>query len=285
VPYSVPWADPSIANEAIAADQQRLIEVDLRLIWRELVQGTTVVIGEFHGPKRCGLVLSALQGGPEIVNPLEGRLRRVLESILSGCEQKVVAMELNLAASTIALSGRVALMRLGARVKPSRAHSVLTLAATAAVRKVLVPASVSYFTRHGVNLQVIGLPRADLALVGQIPRAELDVVRALVEGRTYAEIARVRGTSPRTVANQVGGAFKRLQVSGRGQLLQRLFVLSGWIRTQQSPGALTKPEVLHQAPSCARPSALNAIHAPPRLCSQANRDPGLPQQRLQPSYD
>jgi hypothetical protein len=47
-------------------------------------------------------------------------------------------------------------------------------------------------------------------------------VRGLLEGRNYLEIAKKRGTSTRTVANQLAAAFRRLGVSGRASLLNHI---------------------------------------------------------------
>ena len=63
-------------------------------------------------------------------------------------------------------------------------------------------------------------PEARLAPVWS--PAEFAVVRGLLEGRNYLEIAKTRGTSTRTVANQLAAAFRRLGVSGRGSLLNHV---------------------------------------------------------------
>ena len=52
--------------------------------------------------------------------------------------------------------------------------------------------------------------------------AEMAVARAVVEGKSNAEIARERGRSPRTIANQVAAIFKKLGVSSRLELARRL---------------------------------------------------------------
>ena len=44
----------------------------------------------------------------------------------------------------------------------------------------------------------------------------------LLEGRSHAEIARARRTSTRTIANQVSAIFRRLNISGRGELMSFL---------------------------------------------------------------
>ena len=63
-------------------------------------------------------------------------------------------------------------------------------------------------------------PRARLTL------AELDVLTELIDGRTNAEIARRRGRSVRTVANQVASVLRKLG------LRSRLDVVAGAPRSQ-----------------------------------------------------
>jgi len=47
------------------------------------------------------------------------------------------------------------------------------------------------------------------------------VMTALLEGQSYARIARRRRRSVSTVAKQVGSAFRKLGVSSRGELAAR----------------------------------------------------------------
>ena len=51
--------------------------------------------------------------------------------------------------------------------------------------------------------------------------AEAHVAREMLAGRTNAEIARARGTSIRTVANQVARVFRKLGVHGRFEFVAR----------------------------------------------------------------
>jgi DNA-binding CsgD family transcriptional regulator len=51
--------------------------------------------------------------------------------------------------------------------------------------------------------------------------AEREVALAVVSGATNAEIATRRGTSPRTVANLVARAFRKLGVGSRRELAAR----------------------------------------------------------------
>jgi DNA-binding CsgD family transcriptional regulator len=60
-------------------------------------------------------------------------------------------------------------------------------------------------------------PRSGPPLTG----AEGEVITALLEGQSYAEIAGHRGRSVETVAKQAGSAFRKLGVSSRSDLLAR----------------------------------------------------------------
>jgi DNA-binding CsgD family transcriptional regulator len=49
--------------------------------------------------------------------------------------------------------------------------------------------------------------------------AERQVALAILAGRSNAEIARIRGTSPRTIANQVAHIFRKLGVKSRSEFV------------------------------------------------------------------
>jgi DNA-binding CsgD family transcriptional regulator len=51
-----------------------------------------------------------------------------------------------------------------------------------------------------------------------LTRAELEVASALLDGGTNQQIAAARGSSVRTVANQVASIFRKLGVGSRGEL-------------------------------------------------------------------
>ena len=51
-----------------------------------------------------------------------------------------------------------------------------------------------------------------------LTEAERDIVDRVLEGHSNAEIARARGTSARTVANQLAGVFRKLGVQSRSEL-------------------------------------------------------------------
>jgi DNA-binding CsgD family transcriptional regulator len=56
----------------------------------------------------------------------------------------------------------------------------------------------------------------------ELSDSERAVARALIAGSSNAEIARVRGTSVKTVANQLYAMYRKLGVSTREELVARL---------------------------------------------------------------
>ncbi|RYZ09176.1 MAG: hypothetical protein EOO73_05295 [Myxococcales bacterium] len=226
---SAGWSAPAELAEppaelrarAKAVDAVSATELDLAVLWQELVCGACEVIDYFFTDERC-LLLTKPRVAPG--RAIEGRRLAIVQAVLCGGGQKAVAIELGLAASTITMHARLALSALGVDGKPSRAHPILMLAArSAADASAALGANLSFIEQSGGQLRVLSLSRPDAALGGVLPPAELAVARRLVEGHCYADMARMRGTSARTIANQIAAVFKRMRVSGRNELVHRLW--------------------------------------------------------------
>jgi DNA-binding NarL/FixJ family response regulator len=219
----------SLREEAVAIDPSAGSQVALAVLWKELSLGLSRVVDGFFTEARCLLLTTPNR---EPTSPVQGRRLQILEDVLTGVGQKRIAMDLGLAPSTVALNARLALEMIGVCSRPSRAHPLLMLAARASQhREAGIAGSLSFLNHGGVPLKLISVPRPDLPLKGVLPPAELSVVRSLIEGERYEEIAQRRGTSTRTIANQITAVFRRMKVSGRNELLIRLF-------TDTSPTAL-----------------------------------------------
>jgi len=218
-----------LRERAVAADHASTMDISLALLWRELVHGICYVVDDFFTEDRCYVVLAEADG-PAV--PLEGRRLAILEAVLCGYGQKSVAIDLDLAPSTIALNARLGLKYLGLSCKPSRVHPLLMVAAKAGSRSDgTLAATVSRMAVGEQQLRVVALPRPDRRLFKVLPPAELAVIRLLIEGYCYEEMARLRGTATRTVANQITAVFRRMRVSGRSELLSRLFFSEGMERS------------------------------------------------------
>jgi DNA-binding CsgD family transcriptional regulator len=82
-------------------------------------------------------------------------------------------------------------------------------------------ARVSTFTFRGEAFVVASYP---LRVDGAFPltAAERDVANLVLEGRSNAQIAQARGTSVRTVANQVAAILRKVGAGSRFELIARL---------------------------------------------------------------
>jgi DNA-binding NarL/FixJ family response regulator len=212
--------DFDVRRMAILADRASDLDISLAPLWRELVDGHARLVDVFFTEDRCYLVL----GPTQVTLPLTGRRREILEAVLCGVGQKCVASEQRLAVSSIAMQARLALEQLGLSCKTSRAHPLLMLLARAGSRHdERVRATLSFVETGHEQLRVVAMGRPDLTLARSLPPAELEAARLLIEGFSYQDIAQLRDTAMRTTANQIAAVFRRLRVSGRNELVARLF--------------------------------------------------------------
>lgn len=218
----LPCGSPDSRRLAELADAASVMEVNLALLWRELVNGLCRVVDDFFTDDRCYLLLKPTFDVE--ASKVDGRRLEILRAVLCGQGQKNIAIDLGLAPSTVALNARLALETLGLRCKPSRVHPLLMLAAKSGSQPGGSQTATLSFVAHGSEqLRVVSIPRPDRRLFRILPPAELAVIRYLVEGKRYDEIATLRGTSTRTIANQITAVFRRMRSSGRNELLLRLF--------------------------------------------------------------
>jgi DNA-binding CsgD family transcriptional regulator len=208
--------------QAIRADQYASQPVDLAWIWAKLTAGEVRVAGAFFTEQRCFVLLDP-QTLPIQDARLAPRKLQVLERVLLRGGQKSVAAELGLAPSTIAIIAGSCLRAMGFDAGASRTPLLLTLAAHAYRGSTeLRDARMSELSYGGRVYWVVGAARPEGWLADALSPAEYAVSRLLIEGKSHAEIAAIRKTSVRTVANQLAAAFHKLGVSGRSELICRL---------------------------------------------------------------
>jgi DNA-binding CsgD family transcriptional regulator len=199
-----------LAEEADAAG----VVDDLRDIWPGLMNGEAHIVDTFYSPTRWFLVL---QRGT--FSALPEHVRTLLQHSLLEDSQKRAALECGMAGSTLSTNVAHALKSRGLVTSPAKAPPMLALAALVDVARTNLVGRKSSLRLAGEVLCVYSVERPEGALAPRLSAAELAVLLRVVEGWSYARIAAERRTSCRTVANQVGHAFSRLRVSGRGQLI------------------------------------------------------------------
>lgn len=219
---------------------------ELSALWDELVSGTAKIETWSHEPDTWSMVVSR---SPTLVGntpmPLRARDQEILEQALLCGVRKIVAVEVGLSCSSIAVIMQTCFQFMGLSCLPSRIPGLVVAAAHARQRSATPFMSSMRGQRDRVlSRQSIRVPRPDQALAAWLAPAEHAVISLLIEGQSYAEIALARNTSIRTVANQVASGFRRLGVSGRAELL---CLLARW--------GLEAPERPQRRPPASVPAA------------------------------
>jgi DNA-binding NarL/FixJ family response regulator len=203
---------------AMRADAVSHETVELSQVWRGLVGRSETVSDHFQTPERHYVLLqrSAMALARR---PLRAQ---VLERVLLGDSQKSVAIERQLAASTIAVASKEALRAMGVQTSTSRAPFSIGLLVHAHHELAVISKGRVSHLPPGSGLRVVSIPRLDKWLCATLSPSEFEVLRLRADGLSHAEIARCRRSSLRTVANQVAAAFRKLGVSGRTELISYL---------------------------------------------------------------
>jgi len=207
----------------------------LRDLWGELRGGRFRVVDTFSRDQQCYLVLSAMPPEGSGRRRLNARRFEIAERVFGGQAQKVVAHDLQRSPSTITAALSESLTYLGLNCRGSRAPILVVMAAhAAAAASSSLQARSAECVIGGVPYVVVGAPRPDIRLSSLLTAAECEAARLLLDGNSHFDIARIRGASARTIANQLGSAFIKVGASGRAQLLSLL------IRSDESdPGGAT----------------------------------------------
>ena len=193
--------------------------IDLAALWRGLVGGHFYLSNSYYREGRCYTILKRSQREPKQPSPIAVL---VLERVLAGESQKLLAYELGLASPTIAAYCSEIMHELGHERLSSRAPIVVVMAALAGRGVRLPGARLEETLADGswvISVETPGRRYAELLSPG-----EWDVARSTIEGKTHAQIAEARGTSRRTIANQLASVFSKLQTYGRSELRAKAVV-------------------------------------------------------------
>lgn len=177
--------------------------------WQALVAGRYTLVGRFDSDGRRYVL--AYDNGPSIRDPrgLSALEASVANLARHGHAQKLIAYELGLTVGTV--GGIVARVyrKLGVE---SRAELI---------DRLMVPTTVARAADADSDgeLLLFTLPAGALdAQLALLTRAERDVALAASEGKANDAIARSRGTSVRTVEEQLGVVMRKLDVRSRAEL-------------------------------------------------------------------
>lgn len=191
--------DGQLRATAIDCDARWGAVHDCSGVWQGLRVGGLSVVDHFSTGERAYLLLQQRASGVVRVAP---RRWDMLQRILLGQSQKVVAIELNSAASTIAACTKGALRAIGINARVSSVPPILCMLVRAALRPPAVDAIRSTnCEQDGLHYRVLSMALKSSAMAERLSPAEQVVALMRIQGRSLAEIASYRHTSKRTVAN------------------------------------------------------------------------------------
>ena len=145
----------------------------------------------------------------------------LLYRVFQGVPQKNLAFEFDVSAATISqlLGGARLKLGLGSRIGAAPLPIVL-LALKHSDMTWLPSARCARFQRAGQEHMELGLSALEPQALDELSDGERQVALLFAWGRSYKQIADQRGTSPRTVSNQLANLCTKLRVHGRFELIR-----------------------------------------------------------------
>jgi DNA-binding CsgD family transcriptional regulator len=182
--------------------------IDLATLWRGLRDGELYMASSHYAGELCWATIELRK---RTMSPSTTAMD-ALERVLAGEPQKVLGHELGRAGATIALYCSQALRAISYEHSSARAPILLVMAATAARGARVPKAKLERMLDDGSWLVSVAIPGSNLAR--RLSPGEWEVARAAIEGKSHAEIAGARGTSVRTIANQLASVFGKTGLYG-----------------------------------------------------------------------
>ena len=202
--------------------------LDAEAIWRSLRAGREQIIASFCSETECHLELELTPGR----SPMSEECSAALECCLRGESQKFIALESARAPSTVTLRLRRALAFLGLSCATGAVPTALINIAQVAWGKLPPLIGQSQPVPAEPLRRLISVRRPDPRALRILSRAEAHVVDLLVEAKARNQLAQFRGTSPRTIANQLAQVYKKLHLTGRIPLLIRIIEANAYVESE-----------------------------------------------------
>ena len=207
---------PALQRAARGSERARVHRAELDSLdsWQALVEGRWSLVDEVEADGRR--VLLVHRNAPELVDPrrLTAMERIVAGYVALGHSNKLIAYELGLAPSTVALHLNGVARKLGLRTRVEVVDRILLLT-SGETREVEVGGEV--LTAIVPAATPPAAPAEHL-----LTTAELAVARLAARGHSSARIAAARGVSERTIANQLASVYGKLSIGSRSELARRL---------------------------------------------------------------
>lgn len=203
--------------------------VELASLWEQLLSGQLSVVGSYCSSGRCHAELRR-----ECRRAVPTVPRRLLERFFLGQSQKSLALEHALSHATVAAHCSAALHAFAPGTRAAHAPVLIVMAAHAARGASLAPAVVEEGGSDGRLLAQVPIP--GVTFKDRLTAAEQAVAELTIQGAFHEAMARARGTSRRTIANQLASIYFKVGVSARNELRAKAIVeMSGAARDAPGP--------------------------------------------------
>ena len=181
-------------------------------LWQGLVAGEWSLVDHWESDGKR--FVAAYRNRPDVPDPraLTAQERLVFKYATLGESNKEIAFTLGLSVGAVASAVSQLLLKL----RCSRRTDLLAFSDPAR-------AAHADFTLGNDEVAVLALAHAPNAkALKLLSTTEQEIALQIVSGLTNAAIARARGTSSYTVANQIRAIFEKLEVGSRAELVRRL---------------------------------------------------------------
>ncbi len=190
--------------------------------WRALVEGRLSLLDHFDHRAKRYLVARGSARAARHAPLFTRREEEILALAATGLANKLIASELGVSVSTVVKHMGDVRATLGVTGRIALIHAYR--AAAAPRGGVDTPPGLRVaFGGGGVVLFLLDIAPDDR--VARLSHGERAVALLAREGRANGEIAAMRGTAVRTVANQVASLMGKLGVASRAELVERFLVL------------------------------------------------------------
>jgi DNA-binding CsgD family transcriptional regulator len=239
-PQEPNFPDPAVLRELAAGD------IELSRLWHLLVVGELKIVSTSSVGDRALAELTP--GSREKFGSLPRLSDRLLfERVLEGECPKAVAAEVGVSPASLSTRCASILSWIGCGGSVSRTAPLVSMAVLAGRGVRLARARVDALAGDGRPRWLVSVTNPAESLRAMLSPCEYDVARYSIDGTRLAEIALLRGTTQRTVANQLASVFRKLDVSGRGALRAlavRLQASARGVSTRTMTIAETSPMVV-----------------------------------------
>jgi DNA-binding NarL/FixJ family response regulator len=181
--------------------------------WQALVEGRWSLVDYFDSDGKRFVL--ALKNDPEHPDPrgLTHQQRQSAEFLGLGQSTKAIAYTLGISDAAVSKHLTAARLKLGLRSRAELAGFFAPSGPRARLAEVAV---------RGEQLLVGAYPLCNERAVARLTPVEREIAALLLSGATNQHVADQRGTSVRTIANQVQALFRKLGVQSRVQLSTQL---------------------------------------------------------------